>query len=183
MIITTCFCQHNLWKQLKMLPSLGKFRDPKRRASEDWHGDAFGLAIIGGKERCFELNSDNILEIYVLCTTSTSFPAYIPFFVISKSCYFFQQRIYSSTGGSFNPNSRTCFFETSNPAAWQAVLSSARVPPWPNGWKPCSCSRVSRWVAELEWSWGEQGDVIFCINLGLYTNMFLCIYIYKYLYI
>ena len=65
MIITTCFCQHNLWKQLKLLPSLGKFRDPKRRASEDCHGDSFGLEIIAGKERCFELNSDNILEIYV----------------------------------------------------------------------------------------------------------------------
>ena len=84
-----------------MLPSLGKFRDPKRRASEDCHGDAFGLEIIAGKERCCELNSDNILEIYV--QNFHFIPSIHPVLSLAKAVIFSNKERYSSTGGSFNP--------------------------------------------------------------------------------
>ena len=177
-----------------MLPTLDKFRvvmgtySPKdgmmmRGNFGLWIGDHSKLISLNfwnktgwkrERENCLNRTLDNVLEIYVQLPLRSQHTS--PFLISMQKLFFFQQRIYSSTGGSFNPHSRTCFFETSNPAAWQAVLSSARVPRWPNGWKPCSCSRVSRWVAELV-ELGGAGGCDFCINLGLY--IYICIlYLY-----
>ena len=52
-----------------------------------------------GKERLFELNSDNVLEIYVKLPVHCRLTS--PF-LIGKSCYFSQQKILFH-GRSFNP--------------------------------------------------------------------------------
>ena len=176
-----------------MLPTLDKFRvvmgtySPKdgmmmRGNFGLWIGDHSKLISLNfwnktGWKR--EIERIVWIEPLTMCLKSMCNFHFVPsihplFSLACKSCSFSNKEYTVPREVSFNPHSRTCFFETSNPAAWQAVLSSARVPRWPNGWKPCSCSRVSRWVAELV-ELGGAGGCDFCINLGLY--IYICIFI------